>query len=365
MYKLLGRPLLFALSKNDPENAHDFATRLLERVGRHYVLKGILRDILTVRGTGSSLAQNFWGTHFPNPVGLAAGMDKHGTAIQGWDALGLGFIEIGGVVPLPQPGNARPRMFRLRNDKALINRMGFNSPGVAAVKANLRKYRPGLSVPLGINLGKNKDTTLSNAVKDYLAVAEELMSFADFLVVNVSSPNTPGLRQLQDKGLLLEILTALQELNRRLYNKGSTRPILVKVAPDLTHSQFVDVAEVVLQTGIKGVVAVNTTISRDGLREDPKETGGLSGPPLRRRAIEVMRLLRELLPTHVLIGVGGISSGSHAADIIVAGANLVQVLTGFVYEGPLLAHRINCELATIMQREGWDMNSIHPNTNRG
>ncbi len=356
IYKKLIRPWLFK-KFHDPEDAHACVSRLIIGLEKHRIIAGCMREVLTISDT--RLSQRLFELNFPNPVGLAAGMDKTGETFQGWDSFGLGFCEIGGVVPLPQKGNDRQRMFRIEADEAIINRMGFNSPGMLEVRRNVLKHRTSFSRPLGINIGKNKDTPLERALEDYVSVARQFFGIAEFFVVNVSSPNTPNLRQLQDKTLLLEILTALQELNRGLFGRN-TKPILVKVAPDLTEGQLEDVAMIASEAAISGIVAVNTTVSRIGLREDPNQIGGLSGAPLRRRGIAVIRMLRKLLPRLPLIGVGGIFNAEHAVDYIKAGANLVQVFTGLVYEGPLLPYRINRRLLHIMDTENWSMSTIHP-----
>ena len=286
-------------------------------------------------------AVDVMGLRFPGPVGLAAGMDKDARHVDALARIGFGHVEVGTVTPLPQPGNDRPRLFRLKRDHALINRMGFNNEGVAAAAARLKARAPGIIV--GGNIGKNKVTPNEQAVGDYITCFESLHPVVDYFVVNVSSPNTPGLRALQEKGPLLAILSSLNALNERMGRK----PVLVKVAPDLTSEQLDDVVAVVKESGIQGVVATNTTIERGGLKTTKEElekigTGGLSGAPVRERSTTVLRHLRAGLPKpFVLIGVGGIDSAEAAMEKLDAGADLVQVYTGLVYEGPALLDRIN------------------------
>lgn len=334
MYPLL-RPLLFSLS---PERAHHLTFSLLE-TAKH------LPGAIALAGgakPGPEAAVEVMGLHFPGPVGLAAGMDKDAKHVDALARIGFGFIEIGTLTPQPQPGNDRPRLFRLKPDRALINRMGFNNGGVEAAVERLKQRTRGIIV--GGNIGKNKVTPNERAIDDYVACFEALHPVVDYFVVNVSSPNTPGLRELQDKGPLLAILRELHVRNGR---KGTPRPILLKIAPDLTDAQLDDVCAVVRESGIQGVVATNTTIAREGLRTPKDEVdamgaGGVSGAPVRRRSTEVVRYLRARLPKpFVLIGVGGIDSAEAALEKLEAGADLVQVYTGLVYEGPSLLKRIN------------------------
>jgi dihydroorotate dehydrogenase len=333
MYALL-RPLLFLLS---PERAHKVTFALLE------VAKHIPGALALVGGKRPPLAAavELMGLKFPGPVGLAAGMDKDARHVDALARIGFGHVEIGTVTPLPQSGNDRPRLFRLKADRALINRMGFNNEGAIAAAARLKERVAGIVV--GGNIGKNKVTPNEQAVDDYVECFTVLDPFVDYFVVNVSSPNTPGLRALQEKGPLLEILSRLNTLNER----SRRRPILLKIAPDLTNEQLDDVVSVVQESGIQGVVATNTTIERNGLNTSRNEldtigAGGLSGAPVRQRSTEVLRYLRSRLPKpFVLIGVGGIDSAEAAMEKLDAGADLVQVYTGLVYEGPALLDRIN------------------------
>ncbi len=334
MYRLL-RPLLFLLP---PERAHHLTFSLLEVAAR---IPGALA-LVGGRKPPAHAAVEVMGLRFPSPVGLAAGMDKDAKHVEALSAIGFGFIEIGTLTPLPQPGNDAPRLFRLPGDRALINRMGFNNGGVHAAVERLRARRPGILV--GGNIGKNKVTPNESAIDDYVSCFTALYPVVDYFVVNVSSPNTPGLRELQDKGPLLAILSRLKGLST---TQGREKPILLKIAPDLTDAQLDDVCAVVKESGIAGVIATNTTISRQGLRTAPGEVesmgmGGLSGAPVRARSTEVVRYLRTRLPKPVvIIGVGGIDSAESALEKLAAGADLVQVYTGLIYEGPALVTCIN------------------------
>lgn len=283
------------------------------------------------------MEREVFGLKFPNPVGLAAGFDKDAKLYNELSALGFGFIEVGTITPKPQPGNEKKRLFRLLEDSAIINRMGFNNEGVEMMVERLKKNK---NVLIGGNIGKNKVTPNENAVEDYLYSFEALFDHVNYFVVNVSSPNTPNLRELQDKEPLTRLLKELQEKNKR---KPSSKPILLKIAPDLTDSQLVDIIQIVQDTGIAGVIATNTTISREGLRsENRSQAGGLSGKPLRQRATEVIRFLSEKSGrAFPIIGVGGIHSAEDAIEKLEAGASLVQLYTGFIYEGPDLIKRIN------------------------
>lgn len=334
MYRIL-RPLLFLLS---PERAHHVTFSLLEIAAK---VPGMLA-LVGGRKSPMNAAVAVMGLRFPSPVGLAAGMDKDAKHVEAMSALGFGHIEIGTLTPVAQPGNEQPRLFRLPADRALINRMGFNNGGAHAAVERLRKRDPGIIV--GGNIGKNKVTPNERAIDDYVACFEALYPVVDYFVVNVSSPNTPGLRELQDKGPLLEILSRLKAMSQR---STPAKPILLKIAPDLSNAQLDDVCAVVKESGIAGVIATNTTISREGLRTpkpdvDAMGMGGLSGAPVRKRSTEVVSYLRGRLPKPlVIIGVGGIDSAAAAMEKIQAGADLVQVYTGLIYEGPALVSRIN------------------------
>jgi dihydroorotate dehydrogenase len=334
MYKLI-KPLLFQF---DPEIIHYVVTGALRRVNRIWGVKSFLKNLYQLED--QQLAREVFGLKFKNPLGLAAGFDKNASMIEELAQFGFGFIEIGTVTPLPQPGNEKPRMFRLPQDDALINRMGFNNQGVDVVAARLKQVnRKGLII--GGNIGKNKLTPNEDAVSDYIKCFDRLFDVVDYFVVNVSSPNTPGLRELQEKEPLKHILNILQQRNNK--NQVS-RPILLKIAPDLTNSQLDDIIEIVMETKIAGVIATNTTISRDDLLSSEnlkKESGGLSGKPLSMRSTEVIRYLSEHSnKSFVIIGVGGIHSPEDAIEKIKAGASLIQLYTGFIYEGPGLVKRI-------------------------
>ena len=296
-----------------------------------------------------NLHRKFLGLDFPNPVGLAAGFDKDGQHFEAMAALGFGFIELGTVTPKPQIGNPQPRMFRLPKDEALINRMGFNNEGVEALVERL-KNRKNKDLIIGGNIGKNKITPNEEAINDYSYCFTKLFPYVDYFVVNVSSPNTPGLRALQDKEPLSKILLHLQELNVK---EKTPKPILLKIAPDLTNEQLDDIIEIVQNTKIAGVIASNTTISRDSLHENKKNikkigAGGLSGRPLAQRSTEVIRYLSEHSKGKMfIIGVGGIRSPEDANKKLKAGASLIQLYSGLVYEGPLLVKRINEAIAQL------------------
>ncbi|UIR57652.1 quinone-dependent dihydroorotate dehydrogenase [Sphingobacterium sp. SRCM116780] len=337
MYKLV-KPIFFSMN---PESAHHTVTGGLKTFSKIWGAKKLIRSLYTFEN--KNLAREVFGLKFKNPVGLAAGFDKNAEYITDMANFGFGFIEIGTVTPKPQPGNDKPRMFRLISDKALINRMGFNNQG-ADVAANRLKHlssedRKGLLI--GGNIGKNKVTPNEQAVDDYIYCFNALFDYVDYFVVNVSSPNTPGLRDLQEKEPLKQILNTLQGLNEQKTNK---KPILLKIAPDLTDSQLDDIVEIVQETHIAGVIATNTTISREGLRSEEhlvKETGGVSGAPLTKRSTEVIRYLsNKSNRSFPIIGVGGIHSAADAIEKLDAGASLVQIYTGFIYEGPALITNI-------------------------
>jgi len=290
----------------------------------------------------SRLEREIFGLKFENPVGLAAGFDKDAKLFDELASFGFGCVEIGTVTPLPQEGNPKPRLFRLKKDSGIINRMGFNNQGIEAVIARLRRKKS--NIIIGGNIGKNKETPNDKAVEDYEICFEKLFPFVDYFVVNVSSPNTPGLRDLQQKAPLTALLNRLQELNDQ---KEKRKPILLKIAPDLTNEQLDDIIEIVAETKIDGVVATNTTIDRSGLKTDKTKVeaignGGLSGTPVKARSTEVIKYLSvKSNKAFPIIGVGGIHSAEDAIEKIDAGASLLQVYTGFIYEGPSLIKRIN------------------------
>ncbi len=346
MYPLL-RSLLFALP---PETAHCAAMSLLDAAAALPPARSLLRQHCTAYHP--RLERLHCGLHFPNPVGLAAGFDKDAQHLQALALLSFGFIEIGTVTPRPQPGNPQPRLFRLPADQALINRMGFNNAGAHAVAQRLHQWRklPNTQHPpiLGANIGKNKDTPNERAHEDYLLCFHTLFPYVDYFALNVSSPNTPGLRNLQAREPLLRLLETLQNANQ---GQPKPKPMLLKIAPDMDTEQLDQIALIAQQTQLDGIIATNTTLARQNLRTPTHRiqaigAGGLSGAPLRQRATQVIQYLRQCLgPTPLLIGVGGIDSPSAAREKILAGANLVQVYTGLIYQGPTLVRRILTALA--------------------
>ncbi|GAB4512291.1 MAG: quinone-dependent dihydroorotate dehydrogenase [Allomuricauda sp.] len=338
MYKYLIRPVLFLF---DPEAVHHFSFRAIKFFSV-LGLGGLFRKIFVVNDP--RLEREVFGVKFKNPVGLAAGFDKDAKLYNEFSDFGFGFVEIGTVTPKPQPGNPKKRLFRLRDDQAIINRMGFNNKGVFdAVEQLKKKHR----VIVGGNIGKNKVTPNDEALKDYLICFEALFEHVDYFVVNVSSPNTPGLRELQDKEPLTKLLKKLKNQNKKLAksHQKKEKPILLKIAPDLTDDQLLDIIEIVADTKIDGVIATNTTIARQNLKSHltlTEEMGGLSGKPLTNRSTEVIRFLSEnSRKAFPIIGVGGIHSPEDALEKLEAGADLVQLYTGFIYEGPALIKKIN------------------------
>ncbi len=332
MYQRLLRPIFFLF---DPEKIHHVSFRLIRWV--HAIGLGpLIRRYFHLNQP--RLKREVFGLTFPNPVGLAAGFDKDALAYKELSNFGFGFIEIGTVTPKPQEGNPKKRLFRLPDDKGVINRMGFNNKGVAHAVERLKSNKG--RVLIGGNIGKNKITPNDRAVDDYLVCFEALFDEVDYFVVNVSSPNTPNLRDLQEKGPLTELLNTLQNRNN---TKDNPKPILLKIAPDLTQGQLDDIIEIITETKIAGVIATNTTLSREGLNHPNKlETGGLSGKPLTQRSTEVIRYLHQKSKAAFpIIGVGGIHSPQDALDKLAAGATLVQLYTGFIYEGPGLIRNIN------------------------
>ncbi|WP_445381648.1 quinone-dependent dihydroorotate dehydrogenase [Robiginitalea sp. IMCC43444] len=341
MYRIFIRPLLFLF---DPEAVHHFSFWAISW-SRRLGLSPLIRKIYSLQDP--RLEREVFGLKFPNPVGLAAGFDKDARLFRELSDFGFGFIEIGTLTPKPQAGNPRKRLFRLKADQAIINRMGFNNKGVLEAVEHLKT---GHKVLVGGNIGKNKTTPNKEAAKDYLICFEVLFAYVDYFVVNVSSPNTPGLRELQEKEPLTQLLQMLKKDNKRLaeQNGVAQKPILLKIAPDLTDSQLLDIIDIIAKTRLDGVIATNTTIARDKLKSDyilVEQNGGLSGKPLRERSTEVIRFLVEKSNNAFpVIGVGGIHSPEDALEKLQAGASLVQLWTGFVYEGPGLVKRINRRL---------------------
>ncbi|MET9271774.1 quinone-dependent dihydroorotate dehydrogenase [Kribbella sp. NPDC003557] len=361
MYERLVRPVLYRLGKGDAEVAHEqtlAALRLLGRIpgaarigARAFGASGSRSTPAGAAGSapagGPGLARTVFGLRFPSPVGLAAGMDKNGIALRAWPAIGFGFVEVGTVTAHPQPGNEKPRLFRLVEHEAVINRMGFNNLGSEALAARLAAYGD-LGYPLGISIGKSKVTPLEEAVEDYVTSLRRLYRYGDYFAVNVSSPNTPGLRELQDAGHLRELLTALHTEAASLTVAGlGPKPILVKIAPDLTTSAIDELLQVCTDTGVAGIIATNTTIGRPDVTAHPlsKETGGLSGRPLAEISAKVVaHIHHETGGALPVIGVGGIVDASDATRLFDAGASLVQVYSGLIYKGPGLIRQINRSL---------------------
>jgi dihydroorotate dehydrogenase len=334
MYKRLIRPVLFLF---DPEGVHYFSFAAIRLLHRIPFMGLVIRTLFTSKD--SALEREFFGLRFPNPVGLAAGFDKDAKLYHELANFGFGFIEIGTVTPKPQGGNPKPRLFRLKQDKGIINRMGFNNEGVVAAAKRLKKNK---GVLIGGNIGKNKTTPNDQAQDDYLICFDALFDVVDYFVVNVSSPNTPNLRDLQEKEPLTKLLNVLQKRNS---DKASRKPILLKIAPDLSNSQLDDIIDIVADTQIDGVIATNTTLSRDGLKsstELTEQAGGLSGKPLTKRSTEVISYLHiQSKAAFPIVGVGGIHTPADVQEKLAAGASLVQLYTGFVYEGPAVVKRMN------------------------
>jgi len=332
----------------DPEKVHYKAIDMLNFIMKLPFAKMISKAFFLVEDP--KLRRTVFGIDFPNPVGLAAGFDKNGICFKSISNLGFGFIEIGTVTPRAQDGNPKQRLFRLIDDKAIVNRMGFNNEGVEALVLRLKKNKG--QVIIGGNLGKNKLTPNENAIDDYEITFNALYSYVDYFVVNVSSPNTPNLRDLQEKEPLKRILNRLKTIDNQ---KGASKPILLKIAPDLTNSQLDDIVEIVLETKIEGVIATNTTISREGLKTSEENiteigNGGLSGMPLKDRSTEVIRYIaNKSNKSFPIIGVGGIYTAQDAYEKLEAGADLIQVYSGFIYEGPAIVKKINKGLLKLMK----------------
>lgn len=349
IYQSLVRPILFNLLKADPEQLHSstlsslsWLERNLHTVGVSSISRSLEKNLCV---SDRKLEQNLFGLHFPNPMGLAAGFDKDGVAATIWSHFGFGFAELGTVTYLAQPGNPKPRLFRLPSDYAALNRMGFNNRGAEAMATRLKSIGiNSSSIPIGINLGKSKVTPLADAADDYLNSFRLLKDYGKYFVVNVSSPNTPGLRKLQDASFLASILTALQKEN------SLRKPIFVKIAPDLEWEAIADIISLAQQSGLAGIIATNTTISREGLKTQAiertgnspqQEAGGISGAPVRDRSTEVIRYIYQQTGGEMpIIGVGGVFNAEDAWEKITAGATLVQVYTGWIYQGPTMIRQI-------------------------
>ncbi|MEA5514615.1 quinone-dependent dihydroorotate dehydrogenase [Nodularia sp. UHCC 0506] len=372
IYQVTIRPLLFNLLKADPEWLHQQTINRLKWLSQtsnpsaHWVNQH-LKQFFCLKD--SRLEQNLFGLNFPNPLGLAAGFDKDGVATQIWSSLGFGFAELGTVTFVAQPGNSRPRLFRLPLDQAALNRMGFNNSGAAAMAIRLTQQKQKLawSIPIGINLGKSKVTPLEAAGVDYLNSFRALKELGDYFVVNVSSPNTPGLRSLQDAAMLGSILDLLQQENK------ARKPIFVKIAPDLSWEAIADIITLAKTYQLAGIIATNTTIRRDGLKTQiikqtgkspQEEAGGISGAPVRDRSTEVIRFIWQQTQGQIpIIGVGGIFTAADAWEKITAGASLIQVYTGWIYEGPMMVRRILEGLLLNLEKN--QLNSITEAVGRG
>jgi dihydroorotate dehydrogenase len=352
LYKNLIRPLLFL---GDPEKIHE---QTLAWLSKMTPFDALLEPMFSVQDP--RLQVRLGALTFPNPVGLAGGFDKNGIAVRSVAAFGFGFMEIGAVTALAQPGNPKPRLYRLPEDQALINRLGFNNEGAIAIAARLRALRENgrpLKIPLGINLGRSKIVETKDAVADFLAAFDQLYRYGDFFTLNVSSPNTPQLRDLQERNLLTGLLQAIQEKNRELAGRlgHQPKPVLLKIAPDMEFSQADDIIDVALGEKISGIIATNATaFLRETLASGNKEPGGLSGKPLRALATSFVRhLYRGVGAKLPIIGVGGIFTAEDAYEKIKAGASAVQIYTGFIYEGPAAVKRINRGLIRLMERDGY------------
>ncbi len=342
MYDLIFRTVF---ARMDPERAHNLAYRAIRALP---ALGGAVWA-RPVTAASTSLRVQTMGLTFPSPFGIAAGFDKHGAAILGLGQLGFGHVEMGTVTALPQPGNERPRLFRLIEDRAVINRMGFNNHGAKAAQAQLARVRRRQRRPIiGVNIGKSRVVSIEDAVADYVTSTRLLAPHADYLVVNVSSPNTPGLRSLQSVEQLTPLLTAVR-------SEAGGKPLLVKIAPDLTDEEIVEITELAVTLGLAGVIATNTTLSREGLRSTPERVaaagaGGLSGAPLAERSLAVLQLIRSVAPDDFcVISVGGVTSAADVAARLQHGATLVQGYTAFLYEGPLWARSINRGLERLLR----------------
>lgn len=340
MYQYIVKPILFLFP---PEKAHHISITILNVFLTFPFGKNVIRKLFFIENASLKLTKK--NITFPNRVGLAAGFDKNGSFYKSFQHFGFGFFELGTVTPIAQPGNPKPRLFRLPKDEALINRMGFNNEGVDALVERL-KTRP-INLIIGGNIGKNKNTTAEDAIEDYLICFRKLYDYVDYFAINVSSPNTPGLRNLQDKEPLTKLLNALKKEGRTF---SVTRPILLKIAPDLSKEAVIEIVEVIKETGIDGVIATNTTISREHLNTSSTEiaaigAGGLSGKPLTEKSTEIISQLRNLLgSSYLIMGVGGIHGAKDANEKLAAGADVVQLYTGFIYEGPSLVKKINKSL---------------------
>jgi dihydroorotate dehydrogenase len=353
LYEKIAKPLLFGMSA---ENAHHLVISGLEMTGRLPGGTAMLEKMYGIEPV-QELTVDLFGLRFSSPVGLAAGLDKNAAAVPGFSSIGFGFMEVGTITPEPQPGNDRPRLFRLPEDEALINRMGFNNVGVQAMAENLRKAANQRRIPVAVNIGKNKTTPNELAERDYQACIRGLYDYGDFFVVNISSPNTPGLRNLQHGDELRRLLTAVNEENRLQSERrrDKRKPVLVKIAPDLSVDDLAFTIETIANSGVAGIIATNTTIDRAGLTSlHSGETGGLSGKPLRQRATEVIRSIYRLTEGKIpIIGCGGIFTAEDAYEKIRAGASLVEIYTALIYKGPELNRELYLGLQKLLRRDGF------------
>lgn len=354
LYSSIIRPILFRLPA---ESAHEFATTSLSLALKASPIRGFVERRNRIAAPEKL---NRFGLEFENPIGLAAGFDKNGTAAQAFSALGFGFIEVGTVTSEAQPGNPKPRLFRLPKDRALINRLGFNNCGAAQLAENIKRHRPGCT--LGVNIGKSRSVAIEDAIPDYLKSFDAVYDLADYIAVNVSSPNTPNLRDLQKAEPLKDLLSALQQRNyeRAHHESRASKPLLLKIAPDLNEGEIEAIIEVASRANVAGVIATNTTVSREGLLSSASEVqalgdGGLSGAPLRNRSNQIISVIHRLTGGKLpIIGVGGVFTAEDAWEKICSGASLIQLYTGFIYEGPGVARRINQGVADLLKREGFD-----------
>lgn len=339
LYQKIARPLFFCLK---PELAHETVIKSLAFASAHPTAAWFLKKIIdTLEGPSPLLAQRVAGIDFPSPIGLAAGMDKNGVALLAWEALGFGFVEIGTITAHPQQGNPRPRLFRLTEQEALINRLGFNNEGASAVARRLKKMKEQghwPRIPVGINIGKSRVTPLQEASKDYLLSFQELHGLGDYYVLNVSSPNTPGLRDLQGGKALAAIIKTIRD-----WEGSPSKPLFVKIAPDLAQEDLMAVIRLAEEEKLSGLIATNTTLDHTMLPKEKDHTGGLSGVPLRPRSLQTLQLIRAQTALPV-IACGGIHDGVSAAERFAAGANLVQIYTSFIYQGPAVIRRIGAHL---------------------
>jgi dihydroorotate dehydrogenase len=344
MYKLI-RPLLFSLSK-DPETVHNLALYFL-RLGGMHPMPLVLASLAQV--DSPLLEQKVFNLHFQNPVGLAAGFEKNGNGLAALQALGFGFVELGGYTRLPQIGIPRQRIFRLIKDFALINRMGFPNPGADQAARDLSRVK-NIAVPLGINLAKSKIIANDQAIEDYLYSFSKLYNYGDYFVINVSSPNTPGLRQLQSKEFLSQIIGAIMEYRSK---QKIQKPVLIKTVVDFSLAEIDELLEVCRIHKVDGIVCSNTSVSREGLKTEINEAGGLSGRPISERATAMIKYIHQAMPNLTIIGLGGIFTAEDAYEKIKAGASLVQLYTGFIYEGPFVVKNINRGLIKLLEHDGF------------